>query len=110
MTKFQELLINDEWIAELAYLADIFSLLNELNISMQGQHKDVCLQYEIKWMLFKKKILLWQTRVAEEDRKMFLNLDEFMREKDVNQQVVVIVQQHLQSLTKYFDRYFSKKN
>jgi len=27
--KFQELLFNDEWVAKLAYLADIFSLLNE---------------------------------------------------------------------------------
>lgn len=34
MTKFQKFLYDDEWISQ---LADIFSLLNELNISMQGQ-------------------------------------------------------------------------
>ena len=39
--KFQELLSDDKWVAKLAYLADIFSLLNELNISLQGQLKDV---------------------------------------------------------------------
>ena len=39
--KFQKLLSDDEWVAKVAYLADVFSLLNELNISLQGQLKDV---------------------------------------------------------------------
>ena len=39
--KFQKVLSDDEWVAKVAYLADVFSLLNELNISLQGQLKDV---------------------------------------------------------------------
>ncbi|KAG8136435.1 hypothetical protein E2320_005015 [Naja naja] len=39
--KFQELLSNDQWVAKLAHLTDIFSLLNELNLSLQGQFQDL---------------------------------------------------------------------
>jgi len=40
---------------------------------------------------------------------MFPNFDEYMREKDVDGQVVTIVQQHLQSLTESFGHYFPIK-
>ena len=39
--KFQKLSSDDEWIAKVAYLADVFSLLNELNISFQKHLKGV---------------------------------------------------------------------
>ncbi|KAF0716454.1 zinc finger MYM-type protein 6-like [Aphis craccivora] len=39
---------------------------------------------------------------------MFQNFDEYIKEKDVNQRVVAIVQQHLESLTESFCRYFPK--
>lgn len=48
-------------------------------------------------------------RLAEEDLQMFPNVDEYLREKDVNQQMIAIVQQPLQSLTESFGRYFLKK-
>ena len=41
--------------------------------------------------------------------QMFTNFDEYMGEKDLNRQVVSIIQQHLQSLTEYFDFYYSSK-
>jgi hypothetical protein len=44
-------------VAKLAYLADILSLLNELNISMQGQLKDVFTVRD-KMDAFKKKVFL----------------------------------------------------
>jgi hypothetical protein len=34
---------------------------------------------------FQKEILLWQTRLTEEDLQMFPNFDEYMIEKTVNQ-------------------------
>ena len=37
---------------------------------------------------------------------MFINFDEYMGEKDLNRQVVFIIQQHLQSLTEHFDLYY----
>jgi len=48
--------------------------------------------------------------LAEEDLQMFQHFDEYnMKEKDVNQRVLAIVQQHLESLTESFCRYFPKK-
>ena len=78
--KFLELLSNNLWLAKLAYLADVISLLNELNISLQGQLKDV-LTVRGKVDAFQKKISLWQTRLAEGDLQMFPNFDEYMRER-----------------------------
>ncbi|XP_035227893.1 zinc finger BED domain-containing protein 5-like [Stegodyphus dumicola] len=40
-------LASDEWCARLAYLADIFHHLNELNTRMQGRN-ETCLQVQIK--------------------------------------------------------------
>ena len=58
---------------------------------------------------FRKKLSLWQTYLAEGDLQMFTNFDQYMEEKDLNRQVVFIIQQHLQSLTKYFDFYYSSE-
>lgn len=75
---------------------------------MQGQLKDVFTVRD-KMYTFQKKILLCQLRLAEEDLQMFQNFDEYMKEKYVNQRVVAIVQQHLESLTESFCCYFPKK-
>ena len=45
--KFQKLLSDDEWVAKVAYQGDVFSRLNELSISLQGQLK-MYLQYKVK--------------------------------------------------------------
>ena len=37
---------------------------------------------------------------------MLINFDEYMGEKDLNRQVVSIIQQHLQSLTEFFHFYY----
>ena len=55
--KFQKLLSDDEWVAKVAYLADVFSLLNELNISLQGQLKNV-FTVQGKIDAFEKKLSL----------------------------------------------------
>ena len=44
---YAKLLASDEWCARLAYLADIFHHLNELNTRMQGRN-ETCLQVRIK--------------------------------------------------------------
>jgi hypothetical protein len=75
--------------SQLAYLADIFLLLNELNISIQGQLKNVFTVRD-KIADFHKKILLWQTRLAGENLQMFPNFNEYMKE-DINRWVVALV-------------------
>ena len=62
---FQELLFDDKWVAKLKYMAGVFSLLNELNISLQGQHMDV---FTVRGKIdaFRRKTPLWQTRWLKE--------------------------------------------
>ena len=99
--KFQKLSSDDEWVAKVAYLTDVFSL------SLHGQLKDVFLQNKVN--AFRKKLSLWQTHLTEGDLQKFTNFDEYMGEKDLNRQVVSIIQQHLQSLTKYFNFFYSSE-
>ncbi|GFX05928.1 dimer_Tnp_hAT domain-containing protein [Trichonephila clavipes] len=40
--------------------------------------------------------------------QMFSNVDEYMKENYVNQQVITLVQKHSESLTEYFARYYPK--
>ena len=83
----------------------VFSRFNELSISLQGQLKDV-FTVQGKIDAFRKKLSLWQTHLAEGDPQMFTNFDEYMGDKDLNRQVVFIIQQHFQSLIEYFGFYY----
>jgi zinc finger BED domain-containing protein 5/7/8/9 len=86
-SRLQYLLSSDDWLAKLANLADIFSLLNELKTSLQRQPTDV-FTLRGKIDAFQKKRLLWQMRLAEEDMQMFPNFDDYMKQEDVNRQVI----------------------
>ena len=50
----KDLLSDEMWTAKLAYLADIFSHLNDLNCSLQGNHTNIC-TLRNKTDVFKKK-------------------------------------------------------
>lgn len=55
--------LDDEyWIAKLAYMADIFEHLNELNKKMQGRNENI-LTCSDKLQGFKKKLELWQEQL-----------------------------------------------
>ena len=56
---------------------------------------------QCKIYAFQKKISLWQKWLAEGELQMFINFDEYMEGKDLNLQVVSIIQQHIQSLTEF---------
>ncbi|GFY64884.1 zinc finger MYM-type protein 6 [Trichonephila inaurata madagascariensis] len=50
------------WVTKLAYLCDIFNLLNELNLCLQGKMKTV-FKLADKVAAFKAKLELWRRRV-----------------------------------------------
>ncbi|CAM5095989.1 unnamed protein product [Natator depressus] len=62
---------SETWLAQLAYLADIFHHLNQLNISMQGHQSN-------KVTAFTEKLGLWQKRVHKGTRIMSPCLQEFL--------------------------------
>jgi len=59
-----------KWLARLAYLSDILSYINELNLKLQGPDKTIFNGWN-KIETFKKKLRLWLNMTAEGNNKMF---------------------------------------
>jgi zinc finger BED domain-containing protein 5/7/8/9 len=97
------------WVATLAYLADIFEHLNTLNTSMQGPQTNLISLCD-KVSGFMAKLEIWQRRIAAGTidnlplLKAFLQLPETV---DVNRDgLLVLVLNHLQALSDKFKFYF----
>lgn len=94
------------WLAKLSYLADIFSKLNELNVSLQGKDTIVLNLYD-KVGGFLKKAELWKKACAEGDFTCFPQVDAFLSNEDVDRAPVkAIIEGHLANLTSGFNSYF----
>ena len=52
------------WLCKVAYLADIFNKLNELNLSLQGRNSNILFSHD-KIEAFKKKLNIWTTKVSK---------------------------------------------
>jgi zinc finger BED domain-containing protein 5/7/8/9 len=70
-------------VAKLAYMGDIISLLNELNMCLRGLCTNIFTRRN-KVNAFKMKLSFWDSRVQEEDIEMFPLLQEFLIAADVN--------------------------
>lgn len=81
-----------EWVAKLAYLCDIFNLLNELNLTTVFKLAD-------KVAAFKANLELWGWRVNRGTFDMFQTLAG-----------ILLVHDHLSLLLKEFERYFPTTN
>ena len=95
---------------KLCYLADIFQLLNELNLSIQGTYKTMSDSYNKIEGQKKKK--LWIQRVENNHFDMFSGLtDQMVEAKNRNQyynsnKLVIIIVNHLKTLSIKFEEYF----
>ncbi|XP_054830350.1 zinc finger BED domain-containing protein 5-like [Eublepharis macularius] len=67
---YAKLLASDEWCARLAYLADIFHHLNELNTRMQGRNENLLTSTD-KINGFRSKVQLWHQHVESGNLEMF---------------------------------------
>ena len=96
-----------KFIQNLAYLADVFTALNELNRSLQGQGISVIHACE-KLSAFKEKLQLSIRRVNEGNFINFPSLQETLKESaSLHPDLVSIIAEHLQILSTAFDGYFS---
>lgn len=66
---YSNLFASDEWCAKLAYLADIFDHLNELNTRIQGRNENLLTSTD-KVNGFRLKVHLWQ-HVQRANLEMF---------------------------------------
>ena len=106
----QDLLLHfnvDEQSLKLAYLVDIFSRLNILNLSMQGKESTV-LDFVDKVNAFIMKLELWSGQISKGKLDQFHTLNELTSEKkivlDVETKEVIL--EHLRALQKEFLSYF----
>ena len=97
--EFIQKLSDSQWLQKLAYLTDIFSRLNSLNLSLQGRFATV-IDFMDKLRSFTMKLELWERKVKDGNMSMFENLDEVLdKNKNTgNLNVVQLVQAHLASL------------
>ena len=96
------------WLAKVAYMAFIFEHLNKLNVNMQGKNISI---FEIMYKInaIKKKIPLWQKRVASKFFFDFSLLHDFMTEHEINFQMQLLprIEAHLKLLEENFEKYFT---
>ncbi|KAM9305440.1 protein FAM200B [Gastrophryne carolinensis] len=93
------------WVAKLAYLCDIFSLLNELNLSLQGKMTTI-FKLADKVAAFKPKLELWGWRVNRGILDMFQTLAGILGETEPDHSFSQLVHDHLSLLLKEFEHYF----
>jgi hypothetical protein len=60
--EFKYLFSQDEKLNQIAYLAGIFGLLNQLNISLQGNNSSITDLYD-KIIYFQMKVDLWLSKL-----------------------------------------------
>jgi len=99
------------FILSLAYLADIFSQLNDLNVSIQGSEVTIMDAGE-KITAFQKKLALWNRRVTQNNYANFPTLENLLTEEGLSEMVPEWIQgeisKHLENLMDSFGDYFAE--
>lgn len=98
---------NEEFLQMLGYLADIFSHLNSLSLSLQGKGLNIVVASE-KLDAFKGKLSLWSRRIKIGNLSNFPLLDEIIGENGIPIPTVIAhIIEHLEQLQNSFAGYFS---
>lgn len=76
--RLSDCLTNSSWLLRLAYLADIFTKLNEVNLSMQGKNMTVFTVFDKMSLL--RKLEFWASSVEERKLWLFPHSSDFLTE------------------------------
>ena len=99
-----KLVVNDDWWARVAYMADIFQHLNELNTRMQGRNENLLTSTD-KINGFRSKVQFWQQQVKNKNLEIFPLSQKY--EGNVNiASLSKTIQKHLTILEKKLSFYF----
>ena len=97
------------WKVYLAYLADIYMKINELNLSLQGRQKTI-IETMSSVRGFQEKIGLWISKFTYGDFYMFPTLKSFIDDNDKSRGVTKVekysIKIHLEKLSSSFSAYF----
>ncbi|XP_065668077.1 zinc finger BED domain-containing protein 5-like [Hydra vulgaris] len=89
-------------LQKIAYLVDIFAILNELNLSLQGPNT-TCLDLSEKIQSFQMKLQLWQTKLNETLSAFY---EKNSIEPDKRNTMIISVKEHLHMLADEISSYF----
>lgn len=103
---FLEQLRDDNWLARLAYLADIFDSLGELSIKTQSRGTN-CFKYFNKVEAFKTKLQIWKSSAEKGEFTMFPLISEMIQQnKNLLRNMKPIIVSHLEKLIDEFNTRF----
>jgi len=101
--EFVAMLTDPVWCCKLAYLVDIFEILNNLNTSMQGKNSNI-LAAEDKLKAFLCKIQMWKNEIQENTNLcMFPNTNLVDPEGAILRDIIL---EHLTNLAEKMVHYF----
>jgi hypothetical protein len=100
MKEFSDLLSNELWCSKLAYLADIFQLLNNVNSSMQGRKENILTSTD-KMHSLQQKINFWKKHATNGTLDMFPLVS-----KTNHSDILPLILDHLDSLHSQITHYF----
>ncbi|XP_015677944.1 SCAN domain-containing protein 3-like [Protobothrops mucrosquamatus] len=107
--QFEALFSDKSELQKIAYLVDIFAILNELNLSLQGPNA-TCLDLSEKIRSFQMKLQLWQKKLDENKMYMLPTLSAFFEEHDIEPDkrimMIIYVKEHLHMLADEISSYF----
>ncbi|XP_039178217.1 SCAN domain-containing protein 3-like [Crotalus tigris] len=107
--QFEALFSDKSELQKIAYLVDIFAILNELNLSLQGPNA-TCFDLSEKIRSFQMKLQLWQTKLDENKMYMLPTLSAFFEEHDIEPDeritMIISVKEHLHVLADEISSYF----
>ncbi|XP_040289892.1 protein ZBED8-like [Bufo bufo] len=107
--QFEALFSDKSELQKIAYLVDIFVILNELNLSLQGPNATI-LDLSEKVRSFQMKLQLWQKKLDNNNIYMLPTLaaffDEHGIEPDKRITMIISVKEHLHMLEDEISLYF----
>lgn len=98
---------DSKWLQQLAYLADIFSEINKLNLELQKSSVNIFkLSDKIESMV--KKLAFWKSCISKGQCEVFATLSDFLNENHLklSEEVKVDIESHLEGLQLSFRKYF----
>lgn len=103
---FLEKLNDNKWLCMLAYLADIFGFLNEMNLKLQGRNMN-CFIFWNKIDAFQKQLMMWKQQITQSNFTTFSLTNELLSEDTTLAEFIQpIILHHLKQLILEFKEYF----
>lgn len=108
------ILEDDIWVTKLAYLTDIFGILNELSLKLQGENSNIFQQVE-RIQGFQKTLLLWQARLKSSRPSYYMfprflqHIEENVISENLLKEIKLEILVHLTSLSQTFNHFFPQE-